>query len=553
MAMHGTPISPPPSSYGGLISRIQSPLQITRLIIIVTTVLCTLAQIVIGIDVFLCLTLDLVGIGMMFYSLGRRVLSETSISAMMLIGYGFSWFYLPLIATTIEGKSLINNLARPDLVFQHNLILNAALILAHIIYSKARYFRGITNMLSNRFLRPLGIFTPPSINQLWMIGSIGLTCSWFSLQDTLSVNQDISFSAKFLSGFQIYMYAPYLILVYPLLGGKEVKQRKNLIYLGLFSLLVFINGLAHNSRSTIIFGFVNLILSFLLGLWLNKIKFPKLTLKELLFFVIIVGITISLLGNISKAMVIARETRDKVSTKELIFSTLEIVSDPIALTVYDKMAPELVESGGWDERYIDNLFLSRLCNLKFADNTLKMVYTFTQPEKAQLFENEAQKVCCFLPKPLLELLPFSIDKDFVNSGGGGDVIYNIYGAADAIGGMRTGSLIAMVFGIFGWMYPFWMIITSIIIYILADSYVIKKSFLSVKSDGSTNQFIFSTVILLSIANIFLLYTSSGSGSDSYSSIIGFIIRTYLQSIILYVIIYWGTKLFTQKMTTFNHD
>ena len=174
-----------------------------------------------------------------------------------------------------------------------------------------------------------------------------------------------------------------------------------------------------------------------------------------------------------------------------------------------------------------------------------MVSGFDSDHNSELIQVEIQKIWSFLPKPVLAMLPFHIDKDFVNSGSGGDHIYSISGAKDVLGGMRTGSLVAILFSIFGWFYPIWIGMTVIIVYILCDSYVLNKGPEGIYGKGM----FLSALVLISMYPITFMLTSAASGSETYSSIIGFIIRGYLQMGILYMALFWTTRLVMSKRLT----
>jgi hypothetical protein len=519
------------------------PLQVTRLVILFTTLFCTVAQIVIGIDEFLCLPLDLVGIGMMFYSLGRRVLSETSISAMMLLGYGLSWFFLPLVATTIEGKSLVNNLDVPLQVFLHNLILYATLILAHLLYHRVGYFQQIRVLISRKVLLPLGLFTPPPATLLWTLGFLGLASGFLATNysENGGLYQEGGVFKKFIAGYIPFTYAPYFLFVMPMMGKREAYTSKRRIpQIIFYSLLILGLGLVRNSRAAVLLGFAGLGLTLFLGIILRDIRTPNFRSGKLLLLIALAIVAFSQMTKFAKAMVIARAERDKISVSELVRTTLSIAMNPKELQAYEE-EQEKAANSDWDEKYVDNLFLSRLCNLKYADNTLRMVGAFSNAQRSLLRENELQKVLCTIPSPLLKLLHISVDKEFVNSGCGGDVIYNISGARNAMGGFRTGSLIAIIYGIFGWHYPIWIGFTALGLYLVADTLVLWK----IGSSGQYSQ-CFSLVILISMYVITFFLTSAGGGCDAYSTVVAFLIRGFIQMSLLYALVLWGILIFIRN-------
>jgi hypothetical protein len=517
------------------------PLRATQALVVVSTVLCGVAQLFLDEDHLIYVMGSLLGTAMTFYALRKEVLYTTPISSMILIGYGFSWFFLPLVTTTCEGKSLINNLERPDLIFLHNLILYVALIGAHLIYLKVHHLQGIRRMLSEKVLQPLGFFHAPRPLQFWIMGIVGFVCSLYTAAGSyVSKDAEVGFMEKFLSGFAPYTYAPYLLLAYPLMGkASSSKVGRIITLLILYSVLVCGAGLARNSRAAMVLGFASVGLSLLLGAWLGKISLQGLKPRVIVISAVVGYLVLSQLTTLAKAMVVARGERDKVTPLELVMNTLEIYNDPKALSDYEKI---MEKESDWDDIYIDNLFFTRLGNLRWADKTLNAVSRFSPEQFAEVASSEIDKVWCQLPVPILKLLHLEIDKVATQNCSGGDTILIVTGDKNALGGMSTGSLVAILYSIFGWFYPLWMALTAIIVFILVDSYVVNnRSGFSLESE-----MIFSAVVMISMYPTTFMMTSAATGCEAYSTVLGFIIRGYLQMGLLYMVLYWMTRLVMSK-------
>ncbi|WP_461071306.1 hypothetical protein [Spirosoma horti] len=407
------------------------------------------------------------------------------------------------------------------------------IVLAHIFYQLV--FKKTINR-TNSILNKVGFFSPPTNLQLWLMGMMGVAATFYSyIYTPVGWSPTGAASDKFIQALIPFSYAPYFIPVGKLYGNKETITKKTTILLLLFTLFLFVVSIARNNRTGFIVGFTSISFAYGLGLLIDYFKPRFFTLKNVLTASISLWIITGPVADISTAMVMVRDDRHNITYTELLERTFVNFFDKEGIRLFRLMGNDVAENRFWDEYYMDNIFLARFSNLKYNDLSLIMASKVSNPD-SDMLNYTIDHFFAILPLPFLQTLGINVDKGFVSSGSFGDYFhYKVTGNPWAIGGFRTGHLSGVSMAAFGWWYLAILGIGIIPIFILYDKFSIRKKsrFFSSKPTPIT----FSLCGLLVLTDIFRFLTI-----ESVEGIGTFLLRGWIQIILLYFLFYHSTRL-----------
>ncbi len=456
--------------------------------------------------------------------LNKNRFNKFPISSFLVFGYSFTQLILPIIFTTLENKPVIYNLQLPYKVFTHSFLSFLIILLSHELYIRSNFVSLINFRVKKRLAR-FSFFTPPSVFQLWVLGFIGLFGMLFSQMSEAGV------LGKVLHGLEIFLYAPYFLFFLDLTEFKKIQRSisKNQIFLILiYTGFIFVFSIAKNSRGSFMNSFTALGFTYFLGLLVNHYNSKIFTFRNLTIISLAFWLITGPLTDIGIAMVIVRGSRGDVEKKVLVEKTIETYKNKDLIHMYKKMAKtETIEIGGWDERYLDNIFLSRFCNVKFIDASLVCAERLNNGNSHYKRFIINQFLATF-PAPVLKFLSINIPKKTLTSMSAGDYLYHLTGAANAIGGFRTGNFSGTGMAAFGWFYLFILGVLIFPLFFLLDTLVYFRK------DPENDRVIpiFSFAILLSITDVFVFLPD-----ESVLDIASYIVRGWLQMMLFYFVLF----------------
>lgn len=467
--------------------------------------------------------------------LGGELIKKFPLSTFLLLGFTSSQFYLPLIFTTGEAKSLLYNLEVPELVFLHSTLVLFVLLFAHLLH---QLLSKLSDSRSFSLLTKLGFFTPPRAIQLWLMGLMG-TAAAFYIYFVAKIGSEVTGSAsdKFVQGLLPFQYAPYFIPLGSLYGSKEKNSKSLGPALLIFTVLLFGLSVGRNSTGAFMLGFTAIGFGYLLGLLLGIFETPKISIKNILAGVFGLWLMVGPLADLRTAMVNVRDQRTEVAASELIGLTWEAFNDKKAIEARRK-TDGTQEDPDWDERYLDNVFTARFGNIKFNDLNLVQADKVGEYDPDML-EFVIDHLLGAMPDPFLRALKLEVDKEAVYSISIGDFLYITAGGSGTISGFRTGHFAGIGMATFGWWYLFILGVAMVFVFALFDKFYKTKPPTSVSSDNLSNQkMYFSLCGLLSTADIFGWFI----GLQCVTEIIVFIVREWIQLAVLYLIIFHVTRI-----------
>ncbi|MCE7071025.1 hypothetical protein LZG74_11970 [Dyadobacter sp. CY327] len=464
--------------------------------------------------------------------------NKYSLSTFLITGFALTQYVFPTVFTLMEGKPLVYNLKYPYEVFLHSLLALAVLILTHSIYKKIYPSRVKSSIQS--FLRKREFFKTPANSEIWLMGIIGLTSmfvTYFFNKQSYELKTEGA-GNHFIEGLIPFSYAPYFILIKKLYSAEEPNLKGYAVKIMVFTAIIFAVGVGGNARSLFITGIVSAAMGCFLGMLLGKFQYKLVTGRNILIVTLAVWLVTGPLSDIGTAMVIVRQQRGSISKTEMLLKTLDVFEDKKALRIYKRANAATNQDILYDEHYFDNIFLARFCNLKFNDSSLEQFHKIGVADN-QVQEYSIDKIYAELPQPILNMLEINIDKEAIIGSSFGDfLIYRAGGGNAVLGGYTLGQFAGTGMAAFGWWYLLFLGLGMLPIFFLLDLFVIVARNRGQKS-GIT---LISLAGLLPISTIFM-FLSLSTVSESVANLFSFIVRGWIQMVILYWIMYFLARKF----------
>ncbi len=467
--------------------------------------------------------------------LRQNLLAAYPISTSMMLGYVSYYFLLPPLATVLEGKPLTYNLDHPELVLFHALVSLLLLICAHTFYRNWHPLKGLRWFISRKIYQPFGFFRPPTNLHLLVMGSIGLMAMGVEVFIVgVYQGEAVGIINKLMQGLYPLAYLPYVIMVRKLIDQDSGFDRKWLLILFGYTILIAIVSLGRNSRAALYMGFASIILAYFYGM---VIGFYKVNLGRLLVTLLVVIATSGPITDLAISIVVIRGTRTDISARDLVLETIKVFQDKKTLKLYRTYAAQI--GSAWDEGYVENPFMARLSNLKYADNSINFALSMSGSTREYMREIEIQRIWANFPRPLIETLGLPVDKDFIGAGSSGDfMLYAVTGYTYVLGGYRTGSIFGNGYALFGWLYPFVFALLLLLIFPLADALTSRTAIARMNPSKCEWAPTLSPMAIIGFYSLFFYLTSAATGSESMSDLVSYLLRGWIQILFVYVLAYW---------------
>jgi ABC-type multidrug transport system fused ATPase/permease subunit len=328
---------------------------------------------------------------------------------------------------------------------------------------------------------------------------------------------------KFLDGFGAFLYAPFILLLPPYsTNAKSNSTNKRVL---IYYIVMVILALITNSRMGMIGPILFVAMSYLMVFLTGRIEIDNKIFTKFFIIGIIGFFALGVMSDISTAILIERAYRNDRNMSDQISATFNTYTNKEKLRtarINLLRKNKTLSSHDWKEDYINNDFIARFVQIKFDDNCLSRIYSFTPTAKKKLADVTFDKILVTLPTPIINILGLNIDKLYVSSFSMGDMIDFLAGHG-YLGGFKTGSIIANSYCIFGWWYPFILLLLYFLIIRIFQFLIYRTSNLTKHNNIST----------LSLIVPFYLFTSISL--DSLSSVVATLLRGIWQIILMYYI------------------
>lgn len=432
----------------------------------------------------------------------------------------------PLLFQTLEFNPIVFNLQSPLITFHIVAYFQISILIAFYIFVSSRLTTGLSSLLRIKLWRPLSLFKYPRNSQLWLMGAIGIIALIARANSTISGGIETGdSSAKFLDAFRIFAYAPFLIPILSYLEkGKEEHRLYSVNALISYFIFLLLVSVALNSRAAFATGIANLLFLFLFLYLDGQINLTK-RIKLILASSLVTGILIlPVISDLATAMVMVRGDRYEVEAIEMLGKTFDTFQDKEAIESYRKIQDLTTGSNEYNENYLNNPFLSRFVNIKFADNILSYDFIQEQSKATDILSFNLGTLIALAPQPLINMFSSDFDKnEYAQSFG--DVVYAL-AYHSGFGSYKLGSVTGNLYGIFGYGFIFMFIPILLFLFIIVNSF----------NYVSTTGFVIAPIVMIVFIQLYYLLIN-----DNFVQILGYIFRVIPQNIALYLLLYWATN------------
>lgn len=475
------------------------------------------------------------------------------VSTSILLGYVTSYFLLPPVATLLEWKPLTYNLTHPVLGFWHALVCLLVLLGTHKLYRKSTLAMRTRLLIVNHIYRPLGFFRTPGNLQLVIMGGIGLCAMMYQVFLVGQADGNGSNGGalnRFMQAMYPLAYLPYCMLVRPLIGARvwvPIDKRWKLMLVGYTVILAGVS-IASNSRGLLLIGIVSLCLLAVYGAVTRTLPMHIFRMRRLVPALIVMLLLQGPVSDLATSMVITRSQRNDVSAGQLLSATIETMQNKDA--IHERRIADSTTDNNqtWDEHYLDNLFLARLANMKFADAGLDLALRLDSTSQSDLRKLEWQRVLSIFPAPVIDALGLPVDKNLVTTSSVGDLmLFTVTGDHDALGGFRTGSIFGSGYALFGWLYTGVLAILVFPIFVLADALTTRRIIPSAVAGPPRWAPVFSPLAVTRYYTWVFYLTSAATGVESLSGLAQFILRGWIEGVVVYAFTYWTSRVILRML------
>ncbi|MGZ3236498.1 MAG: hypothetical protein ACXU8A_03890 [Burkholderiaceae bacterium] len=417
-----------------------------------------------------------------------------------------SFFWAPLIYELRQSLATFSTLAFYQLIA----------IAAHAIYRFFPAMQCASTSPIRRVLQKSGLYATPTVMQLWIIGLVGI----FAIHSPwAAANADIG--TRLSSGFIFLAWAPFLIPTYVQQQGRNYcKVTLNYcLLLGYFLLLGFIS-IAANARGMMFAGAITIALIFLLAGLRNAGSVTNRQIIAICSFMVVSTALLTPLSDLATAMAIARNVRTRVSALQMVDTTFNILQKQPHLIESFRLKSKMESSfSAYDENYISNPIVARFVETKFHDNALYFASRLSPRVEDEMITTTTDFLWATLPTPVLNFLDVKIEKENLRFSFGDYLVYLTNGLK--LGGYRTGSAFAHGIALFGPFFPMVYLAICLVMFPILDLMTFRSA---------PEKILITALGLLQIWTVFLY----GITAESLHHIFLFIVRTFIQTILIYL-------------------
>jgi hypothetical protein len=447
-----------------------------------------------------------------------RCYETNPLSTLAIIGLNVTTISTSLIVQTCYLNPLVHLLRAPELTFPVLFVLHVLACATHTVHRKFSPNVTLTQGIAANVLRPLGLFRAPSIQTLWIMGTIGMVSQLVGQ----AAMGDVGGKAFQAFGFLAWM--PLLALMYhAAMGDSYCNKKTQYFWIAAYLFALFALGAARNVRFIMFAGPVQIALTYFLYVSTHNSEAGKKTYKAVAAALLATVLGVTIASDFATAMVIAREKRDSYSGAEMIQETLSVLQEPERIADYRSSFELAATIKFYDEAYIPNPILGRFSETKFHDNMLYFASNFQAENIDDLIFAAKQKVLVIFPEPFVKYFYPDFEKTDFFFSMGDYYVYQIKGPG-GLYSFVTGSMWADIYSIFGWWACPMLVLVLFVSHICLDS-------MSLRQGGKV---FIAPVAICSAWTIFMY----GLGADSLVTKLSFWMRELPQRIVLYAVVLW---------------
>lgn len=403
-------------------------------------------------------------------SLKERPISFVAISGVILFTY-----FAPIM-TYVEGHSITYNMISPITTFVWQLVYVLVTFVAYIYTGKRHKREPIRQVLFK-----IGYFDSLNNKSLWVLGLIGLVGRIYLLKNQFGEEATSGAGTVYLLMIPFLM-APYCILFRPLLSKSEKKYNGSKVPFIVYTLVLLVMAVASNARNSM----VTIMLTLLLMVIFYCVNYRddiikrilKISVKKIVLCFLAFLLFSGPISNFAVAMVAVRYMRSDISAKELFVETFNLAMDSEKMDDIKKslntvegnsdLTKTMLEQD-WNESYVSNVFMNRLCNYQVADASIYHAYRAGVP--CQRFVDDCiEHMKILFPKPIVKLFFGNMDKDDL-AYSPMDFLYAQSMHSPVRCGYIVGGDVGLALAVFGYFFPLFQFLIYTLIFRYLDSIV----------------------------------------------------------------------------------
>lgn len=445
---------------------------------------------------------------------------------LVVFGYAFSYYFLPLVITFIELKPLTFRFEVPYLTFFNNFI-NVTVIILSFLFAKKCY--NPNNILVS-FLSKIGYFKKPTEQQIWYLGFIGVCCfiyviihqtSNFSFAD-LEAGKEGGFIITCINNVSTYSIFPICLLLTYYIGYK--RRIANSLFV-VYCILYLALCITTTRRSTILYPIASLVLAYFLQMLYEgkRIFSGKKVLGGIVAFLLITGP----IADLAFAMALQRHNISGTNTFEKVWNGFTNREELHKLRSLALLAIDTDNSSSWSEYYVDNIFMDRFCNLRVQDATLYYATKLGYSDKG-MQDFAENSILSKLPTSFLHVIGKERE---VTTTPADYMCMRFFDTSYLVGNRVTGDTGSGLFWMGYWYYPFAFVVYFLLFLFFASI---------VKVRGNT------LFIPLPVIATIMTYFTYLINSYGILGSIHLLLRDAWQSIFIYCLIFFIVRIITSK-------
>jgi hypothetical protein len=464
----------------------------------------------------------------LLYILWTSAIQTHPLSTFAIFGFCFTTQLGALLLQSASWTSLTANLRQPLETFLTLALYQGVALLAHALYRLfsepgAQRASGLVRSA----LEKVNLYVTPTAGTLWIMGMIGLSSFLFS------GGQGVG--GKIAHGITFVAWAPFLIPMFVMQQGDSYcNARKNYFFLALYAGGIVLLGIAVNARGLMLAGVMTISLFFLLRAMRSTARVTTAQVAKLsVLALLLVAFSIPV-ADLATAMVLARKSRDNVSTMKLIEETVYYLQQPQMLRAQRERDKFVSLQSNYDESYFASPLMARLIETKFHDNALFFSTRIPLQDEEKLREITGDFLWATLPEPILKSLEIDVDKQDLRFSMGDYISF--LGGGGEVGGFKTGSGFAQGIVIFGHFFPLVYFLMCPILFMALDLLAYRSM------QGSV---LVSSLGMLGIWRMF----QYGISGESLQYLFMAVVRGLPQNIVLFLLIFYFARMAARMLGT----
>ena len=403
-------------------------------------------------------------------SLRQRPISFIAISGVVMFTY-----FAPIM-TYVEKHPITYNMISPISTFLWQLLYVLVTYLAYICTNRRYKYNPIRNSLIK-----IGFYNTVSNKSLWILGLFGLFGRLYLLKNQFGEEATSGAGTVYMLLIPFLM-APYCILFRPLYSKNKEPYRGSKIPFIFYTLLLLIMGVASNARNAIVTVLMSLLLMIIFYCinYRDDImrKVLDISAKKIILIFVSFLVFSGPISNFAIAMVAVRYMRSDIGAQELFIETFNLAMDSEKMSVVKKslnkvegnidLSQKMLQND-WNESYVSNVFMNRVCNYQVADASIFHAYRAGIPCKS-FIDDCIEHMKIIFPTPIVKMLFGDLDKEKL-AYSPMDFLYSQSINAPVRQGYIVGGDVGLGLAFFGYLFPVFQLLIYILIFRYLDQII----------------------------------------------------------------------------------